>query len=436
MAAGTPLDDFTTLMESTGPAWMRGPEVMVNDTVRSSYTGNRIAAAGNMVEMIQGGDSIQDRVYLAPAGGASSGLQRYDPNEGFEYDHAQPGVNWTVPWAFAWASMSWTKQDVGLNAESMGKRYRAQVYKRVMYEKHQNLYSRVCNSLEDEYWARPNAAKMEGTGSVSKRQPYSIPCFVNEFTNGLAPAIVDSSSTLWTTVQGITPGTTDSAGVYSKWKPYAVGGGITSGTNTGAEGGLDSGYNFTPSSIGTSTTLFAEFTKAYWNLRFDRLPKSPEYSDKTSSPNVIWCSLQGMVNYEHALQKSQDTFRGVGASTGQDPAYDGPTFRKIPLEYISSLDTALLYSDGTEAITENDIAADGNTGEGTAAIVGPRYYFINANYLKFVVHQDNYCVMTAPFAPDAQPFTRVQVMDLWNNTVCRSRARHGIVGPNETITNA
>jgi hypothetical protein len=415
------LDTFTTLMQSTGPAWMTGPEVIVNDALRTTYTGNRIASAGNMVEMIQGGDQIEDIVYLTEAGGNGSGLQRYDPNDAFEYDHAQPGTKWTAPWAFAWASMSWTKQDIGLNVESMGKKYRSQVYKRVMYEKHQNLFTRVCNGMEDEFWAVPKKDDMEDTSPTGKRQPYSIPVFVNEFSNGLIPEAVDASETAaaWTSVQGIT------VADHTNWAPYSVGGGTGAADNP-------AGYDFDAGSAAGTATLFPVFTKAWWNLRFDRLPKGAQYSDKTSSPQVIWCSLQGIVNYEHALLMNQDTFRGAGKASGQDPAYDGPTFRNTPLEYIASLDTATLYSDGTSG----GAGAVDETSTNSTAISGPRYYWMNTNYLKFIVHNENYCTLTDPISPSDQPFTRVQVMDLWNNTVCRSRKRLGIVGPKEDAVNA
>lgn len=404
--AGSPLEEFTTLMQSTGPAWMRGPEALINDAVRSTYTGNRICAAGSMMEMCQGGDQIEDIIFL----GETSDYARYNPNEAFTYDMPQTGVKWTAPWAFAKASVSWTKQDIGLNVESMGKKYRAQVYKRVMHQKHQNLWTGVCNGIEDEFWARPDSVEMESSTPTGARKPYSIPAFVNEFTNGLVPSQVDVTGTAWTTVQQINP----TASGNSKWKPYSVGGGAGAANQS-------EGYTYNATTAVGAAGLFAPFTKAFWNLRFDRLPKSPEYSDKTSSPCVIWCSLQGMVNYENALRLNQDTFRGIGKTSGQDPAYDAPTFRGIPLEYISALDSALLYANDTTAVDEAD-----TTG---TAVSGPRYYFINSEYLKFVTHTENYCKMTEPFMPSAQPFTRVQVMDLWNNNIVRSRARHGIVGP-------
>ncbi len=432
--AGAIIDEFTTLMGSTGPSWMRNAEDFVNAMSRNNYTQSRILGAGNMTEMLQGGDSITDRILLS----TTSTFARYNINESKSYANSQPGTNWTAQWAFAWADVSWTKQDVGLNIESMGKKHRAQVYKRVLTQKYADMYTDVCNAMDDEYWAQPNTLEMESS-TPNKRQPYSIPVFVNEHARSLPGARIDVNGTLWTTREGITTTGT----VNSKWMCYSVGGNAATAENP-AEG-----YTF-DATAGANTavataSLFPAFSRAYHKLHFDKLPKGGQYSDKESSPQVIWCSLQGINNYEMALRLNQDTFRGVGKSTGQDPAYDGPTFRRMPLEYIQALDGQasrgdsihgpLLHDDGVEAVDEDGIAAD-NSAAITDAIVGPRYYFINTNYLKFVAHVDNYCTMTAPMNDRTQPFTWSRVLDLWNNNICRAPHRLGSIGPASDVISA
>jgi len=402
--SGQPLDEFTTLMQSQGPAWMRGPENMVNEGVLRNYTWARIQAGKSMLETVQGGDEIQDRIYFD----VNSTFDRYNPNVRLSYDQAQPGVNWTVPWAFAYAYMSWTKQDLGLNKGVHSANYRAHKYKSVMYQKHQELWTDVCNSIDAEMWAVPNTGLMEATSTTggAARQPYSIPAFVNENTNGLIPANIDAGSTLWTTVQGINPST------QAKWVPQ--------------QETYDADFN----AADTAAKIFTAFTKMWFSLHFDQLPKKPEYSDKTTSPHVILTSLTGIGNYEYALQTNQDTFRGVGKQSGQDPAYDKPTFRNIPVDYIQALDTLAAYPTGSGAVASTELDESGTNNS------GPRYYFINGEYLKFVVHSENYAVMTPVITPSDQPFSRVQVMDLWNNMICRSRQRQGIVYPGADTTNA
>ena len=418
------IEEFTTLWESTSPAWATSAEAMVNDVAANTYTLNRVVQAGNMLEMVQGGKEITDRVYLTAAGDASNGLQRYDIDDTFEYSMAQPGVNWTLPWAVGWSSVSWSKHDKELQVDEYGPAFRARTYKRVLFQKHQNMWTRVNDGLESECWAQPDQANMEAATPTGKRKPMSIPAVLNEHDNGLTPTQVDSGGTVWTTVQRVAPAT------YANWVPYALGGGPSADTTR-----QDQGYTYTAGEAGTTATLFPVLSRVYHKLGFHRLPKMPEYSEKRSSPQVIWCSLQGLINYEHALQMNQDTFRGIGKVTGQDPAYDGPTYYRAPLEWLESLDTATVYSDGAAAVDEAGNLASGSAGA-TAGIIGPRYYFVNTNYLKFFVHADNYCDMTPVFAPANQPFLRVSVMDIWNNLGVRSRRRLGMAGPKEDITNA
>ena len=426
--AGQPLDQFTTLMASSSPAWMRGPEVIINEAVRTSYTGNRIAANGNMMEMVQGGTSIKDKIFLEE----QSDYARYDVGEEFTYPHPETGLDWEVPWAFAKASISWHKQEPGLNVEHMGPKYRTQMYKKLMWEKWQNLWTAICNGKEAEFWARPHYDKMEASTGVSQRQPYSIPCSVNEFEFGVPNEIVDAGGDQWTTFQQVTRQAGGTAEYNPKFKCYSVGG----GHNAAAQ---SSGYTYDET---TSTMpwgvmpLFKVFSKAWWNLRFDQLPMKKEFSDKTSSPNVIWCSINGIILVENSLRSSNDYLRGMGKAAGNDPAYPGPTFMGTPIEVISALDTALLYSDGVQAVDENGQIAGGTSAATTTSIIGPRYYFINNKYLKFITHESNYGTLTPPMTPSKQPHTRVQVWDSWDNTINRAPRRHGIVGPASDVTYA
>jgi len=405
---------------------MRGPEVIINEAVRTSYTGNRIAANGNMMEMVQGGTSIKDKIFLDEI----SDYARYDVGEEFTYPHPETGTDWEVQWALAKASISWHKQERGLNIEHMGPRYRTQMLKKLMWEKWQNLWTAICNGKEDEFWARPHTAKMETSTGVSQRKPYSIPCSVNEFPNGKIPAIVDQGGTAWTTFQQVTLPASASAAT-GKWQCYKVGGGAGAANQA-------AGYTYDET---TSTMpwgvrpIFKVFAEAWWNLRFDQLPMRKEFSDKTSSPNVIWCSIKGIVLYENALRSSNDYLRGMGKATGADPAYPGPTFMGTPVEVISQLGTALLYSDGVQAVNEDGDNASATAGT-AAAVIGPRFYFINTKYLKFIVHESNYGTLTEPIRPSKQPHTRVQVWDSWDNLVNRAPRRHGIVGPASDVTYA
>lgn len=392
--SGTPLGEFTTLMASQGPAWASGPEVLINEAVKRRYTHSRIQNGKRMDEMCQGGDEIKDTIFLEE----KSTFRRYNPNVKINVENPQTGITWTVPWAFATAHMSWTKQEIGLNKDTTTAKFRAQRYKALMYQKHQNLWTDMCNSMEDELWATPNETDMESSTPSDARVPYSIPCFITENTNG-APLNADNTS--WSTVQGISPS------AQAKWRNQQE--------------------TYTYNSSTDTTTIFTRMSKLLHQVKFDRLPKHGEYSDKTTSPHVILCSLAGMTNYEHALRTNQDEFRGIGKTSGQDPDYNNPTFRNVPLDYIEALDTASLYTDGSATADE-----DG------ATLTGPRYYFVNGEYMNFIWHSENYCILEDPvnLTAGGQPFTYVQHVDCWNNLIARSRYRQGILSPSADTVNA
>ena len=129
----------------------------------------------------------------------------------------------------------------------------------------------------------------------------------------------------------------------------------------------------------------------------------------------------------NALRSQQDMF---AAPSRQDPAFLKPTYGGIELEYVASLDTAAIYLN-----TAGNALVDETGGDDAAyswvkvRVAGPRYWWINANYIHPVFHTTRYFhrhpVMTHP----NQPFTHVQPVDCWTNLVCTSRQRSGIVIP-------
>lgn len=414
--AGTPLEEFTQLLDSTGPAWLTEKDERVNEMVLRTYTLPRIAKGKSMQDMVQGGDEIQDMIYMD----LKSNWQRINPNVSLDYDNFQTGTIWNVKWAFATANVGWTDQEIDLNKEKFTGSYRAQVYKKVIRQKHQNLWTDVCNSMDAEFWAQPNADLMEVSSPTDPRVPYSIPVFVNELSDASNP-----------TATGVTGLPSRTAADWSSSASTIMG--INPATKTKWQNQRQS-YTFDGTTAVGAAGLFAPMSKLMYKCSFDRLPKRPEYSDKTTSPHVIITNLAGIANYEHALRLNQDTFRGVGKTSGQDPDYDKPTFRGVPLDYISALDTAAIYPTGaSEALSTFDDDTN-NTNTGSTGFVGPRYTFLNGEYLNLVIHDNHFLKLSSPFRPSNQPFSVVQVLSLWNNFLCRSRMRQGQLYPGANIT--
>ena len=105
-----------------------------------------------------------------------------------------------------------------------------------------------------------------------------------------------------------------------------------------------------------------------------------------------------------------------------------PQYAGLDLEYVAELDTAPIYGSTFETTGSND--------ESTGTDAGPRYYFINANYLKFVFHTTRYFYQHPTMKHPNQPFTTVMPVDCWHNFICRSRQRQGIIAPDGILSAA
>lgn len=395
MSNGSAIEVFTDFVLSTGPAFLRGPEDIVNDAVKNTYTLPRFIYGKSMRDMVQGGNSIKDNILL----GVDSNAQNYKPNAEFNYRNPQVLTQWSIPWRFTKDEMVWTDQEIGLNTGEMSSGARHHKYKTLKYSKEQNTYTGLMEFIDDQFWDAPDVAEMEATDGAT---PYSIPTFITE--NGKTAAVISTGTvplngpdaTAWTTVMGISPT------VKTGWQNAAI------------------EYSALGAAAAATDHIFKSFSKAYYKLRFDRLPKRADLSDPTSVPHFIAASISGISEYEDALRQNQDTFVWTGR---QDPAFDGPQFRGIEMVYIADLDTAAIHPG-----TAGSLAA-----EGAATETGPRYFWINGKYMLKVIHRDRYFYKKRPFSPSKQPFTHIMLVDIWHNNVCRSRRRQGICYPGTNL---
>jgi len=167
----------------------------------------------------------------------------------------------------------------------------------------------------------------------------------------------------------------------------------------------------------------------YLKVKFQAPPTRQEYFESSSlNAQFIACSKLGITDYMTCLRNQQDMF---AAPSRQDPAFLKPTYGGIDLEYVSNLDTADIYRiDATTLGTESEgtVGVD-NTTSVVAHSAGPRYFWINANYIHPVFHTTRYFYRHPVMTHPNQPFTHVQPVDCWTNLVCTSRQRSGIVSP-------
>ena len=400
---GSALSVFNDFMTTTDSAVLTDASSIVNEATKHNYLLRRFMKGKSNSQILQGGKTIKDQIFFDE----ESTFEYYQPNATFSWQNPQVLTEWEINWRFAVDHMSWTDHEIELNTGGgLSKGARHKVYKKLRRVKEQRLWTSLMNGMEDALFAVPSKTDMEDSGGT---KPYSLPCFINEETNGL----FHDGSAAWTTVEGIAPAT------YSKWAPQIT-------TYDKFEKGNDASFV-------EGESIFAAFDAMYLKVKFQAPPTRQEYFESsTLNAQFIACSKLGITEYMSCLRHQQDM---VAAPSRQDPAFLKPTYGGIELEYVSNLDTAAIYRDAAGAL---DVEQGGDTGtasSGTSDYVdGPRYYWINANYIHPVFHTTRYFhrhpVMTHP----NQPFTHVQPVDCWTNLVCTSRQRSGIVAPVDAAT--
>ena len=384
---GSALSTFNDFVDSTGPAYLSGPDAVVDEAVKNNYLLRRMLKGADMSRTLQGGSTIKDTILFDE----DSTFSFYQPNESFTWSNPQVLEAHEVNWRFAVDHMSWTDQEIELNAGGgLSKSARHHQFKRLKRVKEQRLWTSILNGMESALFAVPDKTKQETAGGTD---PYSIPAFVNERTNGL---FVNGAGGDWTVIEGINPATE------SKWRPQTV--------------------SYDNLTANDSANLLAAFDEMYLSVKFDTPPTKQEYFENPSLfAQFIACSKDGQTNYTQLLRASQDTLVTPGR---QDPAYMKPQYAGIDLEYVSELDSAALY---------NDVATTGLATEEAADKIGARFYWLNGQYLAPVFHTSRYMVKHPVMTHPNQPFTHIVPCDSWYNVVCRSRQRQGIVSPTTDI---
>jgi hypothetical protein len=384
------LSTFNDFVDTTGPSFLTSAEDVVNEACRNNYLLRRFLRGKGPDETVQGGTKIKDTLMFDE----SNSFQFYQPNDTFTWSNPQVLENWEIDWRFAVDHMAWTDQEIELNVGGgMGKSARHQTFKKLKRTKEQRLWTSILNGMEDVLFAVPSPTTMEGGGEAATN-PYSIPAFVNECTSGAYQNDAAGLGTGFLTVQNINSSTE------AKWRPQQV--------------------RYTNATAAGSGDICQGMDEMFMGVQFTPPPSHQEYFETPSlNAQFIACSQKGQQTYVAQLRAQQDTFV---TGSRQDPAYMRPQYAGIDLERVVALDTYAGYAgpagDDTPA-TEG--AVDG--------FKGPRYYFINGNYMKSVFHSSRYMYSHPTMRHPNQPFTTIMPVDSWYNFICRSRQRQGILSP-------
>jgi len=429
MGAGTPADKFRDFMEVTGPSYLTGPEVIINEAVKRRYIWGELIRGKE--KAVQGGTKIQESIMFDDG----STFQMYQPNQTFTWSNPQVLDTLNSNWRFAIDHVAWTDHEIELNAgEDMSVAAQKATYKRLKKSKEQRMATSLTNGLEDTLWESPfsNTAEME---SDSGKKVFSIPVFINDMVKTTADGMRGHAYSGWTTVAGVNPATEP------LWTNQVVMYDRTIDANSlplHLTTEIDYNVNETADKTHDIFGLITAFDEMWLKVCYIPPDTNSQYfEDDHIRQQMIWTSRLGVNQYKRALRASNDRLVPV-----DDAAYASPRFSGIPVKYCSNLDTAPLYlSDaaGTVPDTRAGRVDTGNIAVSTTAGThqthdltidkGPRYYFINAAYLTCFIHARRYMVKHDVMRHPNQPFTNIQPTDTWWNLLACSRQRHGIVTP-------
>jgi hypothetical protein len=435
--AGTPIQTFNDFMQATGPTYLTSADAVINEAVKNTYAFSRLLKEKTSEATVQGGNEIRDVIMFDDA----STYDHYLPNDTFNWQNAQTLDTIKCPWRFSIDHMAWTDHEVELNSgEGASRDYVKAQYKRLKRSKEQRMWTSLLNGFENDLWRTPfgNSGEME---AASGKLPYSLPAFISEvpdFNNAFG--VRGGMPLGWSSVLGLANNSTNSVtSGEDRWTNQIsyYNGKPTAGANdpmvsySSIENSRVNGQTFSAEIGG----LLAAFDDMFLKCDFQPPSTRQEYFEKpTLNRQMILCSRVGLNKYKQALRASNDTLVSY-----QDAAYNAPAYSGIELMYCSNLDTAAIYpalSSGTTQRTayNTDIVVASTTAgatESASTVIdpGPRFWWVNGNYLTPIYHARRYFEKHEVLRHPNQPFTYVQVVDCWWNLFCNSRQRHGIVAP-------
>lgn len=436
------IQTFNDFMQTTGPTYLTSADAVVNEAVKNTYAFSRLLKGKAKETTVQGGTEIRDVIMFDD----SRTYDHYQPNDVFTWRNPQVSDTVTAPWRFSIDHMSWTDAEVELNTGETNASTKV-AYKRLKRLKEQRLWTSMTNGFEEDLWAAPSNAQME---VESGRLPYSLPTFITARGRNLGAGFGQRGLTPYgfSTLMGLDPT------VENRWtnavELYAYNGGeglgtagdlsgdITS-TSVVQSGAANSEYNLgnTIAADHTVHPLFTAFDNMFMRLKYEAPATRAQYFENDNlSRQMILTSREGVQFYRRLLRLSNDTLVNY-----QDAAYNNPVYSGVDITYCSDLDTAAIFTADSTAVPDLRANANVNVSADSALDTemgantfnkGPRYFFVNGNYLTPIFHSRRYFKTHDVMRHPNQPFTYVMPVDCWHNLFCNSRQRHGIVAPSRT----
>lgn len=421
MAGGIPLTNLTDLFRATSQAVLTPENFMIHEGMKRNSLLRKIMKSHDMMDMIQGGDTITDQIIFDEDSTASD----YSPMETFTPALQNHLTEISIDWKFTQINVTFDKHEKGLNmASQLKKGARSMVFKRIIKAKWTNLFVSLNNHFERQFFATPNVTTMETSGG---KVPLSLFC---SMTDVLAASLagVKPTGTVpvgFTTVQNVNPTTN------TKWRNPVEG---------YAHGVLEIGGPLAAAGNPQRWDGFRAHRRLHERLKFEELSIRPEYGEVSDPEGFILCSLSGKDLWEVAQASLQDHTRhgADNASYGGLGTSVGLNFNGVPVCYIEMMDHAAVWKTAAAAAQNAGELTTSEDENGVALadpeISGPRYVTVVPKYWRKIVHSDHFLEEEAPPATVFQPFSRTIYYDNWHNNFNRSRQRAGgIVQPSVAI---
>lgn len=403
MPGGISLAAFLDWQQNTGPIFLSGPNDIINNVSARSYVLGNFLRGKPYSEVLQGGNKIRETLFLKP----SDTFEFFQRNQDVSFQNPQKDVGIELDWRFAWDHMAWDEAEYLLQTQGLGEGALKTKYKDMAKSKQQRCWQSSVSGLEAAIWYPPASTttetdtyqSMEGRTGTAIR-PYSIPVFVNEEQGGSG-----RFTSIWTTIENVNP--------TSYLDPV-----------TGAELWDNQRVQYAASDPGDASGngdgLFNALDEMSLKVAYKRPGIAPEHFEKEDRPNdsghMICTSINGSKMIRRINRESNQSL-----IQPEDAAYPYPRFFGVPFVDVAALDTAALYHNGTTGFVSETAAS--------VAHSGPRFYWLNGDYMKMIWHTGKYFFMHKARELQNKIGVFAMPVEMWCNLTCTSRRHQGIIYP-------
>jgi len=408
--SGTTVYLYNNFMEAQGPLYITNPNDVVNDAQQfRTYSGGALMGGDRgKRDMVSGGSEIRFSTFFQ----TGQVTRHHQPGATQTWSQPQKLVHGRAAMRYRITEMAWTRQVIMNNEGGRSGDPTKLFHQFVNHRRHleQHMWTDYWDFDEAHIWSEPDFTEQEALAGGDTGEFYSIPAFINEYTNGLFNNS-GTAGTAWTTIHGLDP-TSATRGQTGYQHPVVT---------------YSNEINTSDDRFATGTVMSA-FDKMWKKLHFEKPQMSGEFfSNPAYNNQQIFTSEAGQTAYQIAIRGSQDLFVIQGR---QDAAITDPCYNFIPVKYATALDTSTLYPAGTAGAITNNVAESSTE---TLYGLGPRYYWINSNYLFPFFDEDMYFQRDKVRNHYNDVDTFVMPVYVWGNYICPSRKRHGLIRPSQDV---